>query len=170
MSLILWFSGCLKYALSDGVLKSKVIFEADFDQKSVGYIGGGKCQIWVRSKNFELNIPFERAHSKLSEYHKIIEIGSTEVELWPLKVIVFSQMTVVWGMLREEPPYYISTLIRWAQITSTFRSTNQFIVLFVSKPTAHPPHPQAHLFDRSLPSSTPVASSRSGKQWVCVLE
>ncbi len=35
-------------------------------------------------ENCELNIPSERAHSKLSEYHKIIEIGSTEVELWPL--------------------------------------------------------------------------------------
>ncbi len=46
-------------------------------------------------EKFELNMPFERAHSKLSEYHQIIEIGSTEVELWPLKVIVFSQMTVV---------------------------------------------------------------------------
>ncbi len=46
-------------------------------------------------ENCELNIPSGRAHSKLSENHKIIEIWSTEVELWPLKVIVSSQMTVV---------------------------------------------------------------------------
>ncbi len=30
-------------------------------------------------------MPFEIAHSKLSENHKIIEIGSTKLELWPLK-------------------------------------------------------------------------------------
>ena len=63
--------------------------------KKHGLYRWGKMSNLGPIEKFELNIPFERAHSKLSEYHKIIEIGSTEVELWPLKVIVFSQMTVV---------------------------------------------------------------------------
>ncbi len=36
-------------------------------------------------ENCELNIPFERAYSKLSENHKNIEIGPTELELWSIK-------------------------------------------------------------------------------------
>ncbi len=34
-------------------------------------------------KKNELNIPSDRVFSVLSENHKIIQIGQTEVKLWP---------------------------------------------------------------------------------------
>ncbi len=36
--------------------------------------------------NSELNMPSDRVFSGLSEVHKIMEIGPTELKLWPLKL------------------------------------------------------------------------------------
>ncbi len=38
-----------------------------------------------RFENFELKIPSDRVFSGLSEYYKIIQIGQTELKLWPLE-------------------------------------------------------------------------------------
>ncbi len=44
----------------------------------------GEIKIWP-FKKIEVNIPSERAFSKLSEYLKIIATGLTEQKLWPVK-------------------------------------------------------------------------------------
>ncbi len=72
-----WLRVCegeLMYSKPEDVEVSPHIFPTNYWQKYNPY-----SQIWT------LVIPFERSLSKLSENHKIVEIGSTEFKLWQLK-------------------------------------------------------------------------------------
>ncbi len=56
----------------------------NFQGKTMGY-KWVKLSKFDRFETFELNIPSDRVFSGLSENHKIIQIGPTELKLWPLK-------------------------------------------------------------------------------------
>ncbi len=45
----------------------------------------GKLPKFGHFEKIELNIPSDRVFSGLSEYHKIIQIGPTELKLWSLE-------------------------------------------------------------------------------------
>ncbi len=80
MSLVLWFSESLRWALSDELLKSKIIFEADFDKKPWAIIIEGKCQIWVQLKS--VSWTYHRRELTLSSQ----KITLAEFKLWLLNV------------------------------------------------------------------------------------
>ena len=104
ISISLWFSYSLKWALPDGGLKSKVIFEADFDKKAWAIYRWGKCANLGKIEKFELNIPSDRVFSKLSEYQNITEIRPTELKLLSFKQLLLSRQCslVVWKSLQVD--------------------------------------------------------------------
>ncbi len=56
--------------------------------------------------------PFERSLSKLSENHKIVEIGSTKLKLWQLKELRSHELNEGGGVVE-----YLSTAITLVLIT-----------------------------------------------------
>ena len=89
MSKILWFLKSLKKYLSNDVFKSK------FRQgHNLSFFGLGPWAIihgitklvnTFISQIWSLMTSFERSFYKLSENHKLFDIGSTEFKLWQLK-------------------------------------------------------------------------------------
>ncbi len=61
-------------------ISSEVLIGPDFELFPHAFLSKSASKM-----TFDFNPPSERAHFKLLENHKIIEIGETKLELWPFK-------------------------------------------------------------------------------------
>ncbi len=90
ISIFFWFSESLQRDLSNDVFKSKICLGPNlaffaFGPWAIIHGIGPKLANSLISQIWTLMTPFERSLSKLSENHKIVEIGLTDFKLWRLK-------------------------------------------------------------------------------------